>query len=99
MKRAILALMCGAGLCAFAAGLPVKPLTCYEATFRARVAKGPNVEDSPQLVDIVPICACRASVLAVKFAAVQWRFMDAAGKSIPRPKEGASPQTLFFFFF
>ena len=95
MKRAILALICGGGVCAFAASFPVKPLTCYEATFRARVAKGPNVEDSPQLADIVPICASRSSVLGVKFAAVQWRFVNAAGKTIPRPKEGASPQTLF----
>ena len=95
IRKAVLSVILACGLCANGGGFPVQPRTCYEVTFRARVAKGPNVEDSPQLVEVVPICACRASVLGVKFAGVQWRFLDASGKTIPRPHEGASPQTLF----
>ena len=76
-------------------GFPVKPRACYEATFRARVASGPNVEDSPQFVDLVPMCVSRPTVTGERFAAVQWRFLDSTGRQIPRPHEGASPQTLF----
>ena len=95
MKRAILALMCGAGLCAFAAGFPVKPLTCYEATFRVCVVEGMMIEDVPQLRKLMSIAASRSSYLGLGFCRVQWRFADADGKDIPRPYEGAAPQTLF----
>ena len=80
--------------CAFG-GFPVKPRACHEVTFRARVVAGPNVEDSPQFVDLVPMCVSRPAVTGERFAAVQWRFLDSAGRQIPRPHEGASPQTLF----
>lgn len=95
MKEAFLALAAAGSLFAHAAGFPVKPRTCYEATFRTRVVRGPNIEDSPHLVDVMPLCASRATVLGVRFCAVQWRFLDAGGRVIPRPVENASPQTVF----
>ena len=95
MRRAVLLLAALGGMHAQGVGFPVKPRTCYEATFRARVVQGPTLEAAPQLADVVPICVSRATVLGVRFAAVQWGFRDAAGKAIPRPHEGASPQTLF----
>ena len=79
----------------FASSVPVKPRTCYEATFRIRVAKGLTVEDAPQLVEMMPICASRSGFLGIGFSSVQWRFADDAGKIIPRPYEGASPQIIF----
>lgn len=80
---------------AVAGGVSVKPCTRYEATVRARVASGLNVEEYPQFLDVVPVCVSRPTVLAEHFAAVQWRFADGSGKTIARPHEGASPQTLF----
>ena len=96
VKRVVLITAVLGVLCAAGAGFQVKPRTCYEATFRARVAKGPNLDDSPQLVDVMPACVSRSAILGVKFCAVQWKFLDANGKAVPRPHEGASPQTLFF---
>ena len=73
----------------------VKPRTCYEVAYRARVVDGPSVEQSPLIGEILPVCVSRNNVAGVKFAGVQWRFKDAAGRAIARPIEGASPQTLF----
>ena len=95
MMKMLVAVVAMSALGSALGGFPVKPRACYEATFRARVVAGPNVEDFPQLVDLVPMCVSRPTVTGERFAAVQWKFLDAAGRQIPRPHEGASPQTLF----
>lgn len=84
-----------ASLAASAVQFEVKPLACYEVSYKARVVAGPCLEKSPQLAGIAPMCVSRANIAAVAFAGVQWRFKDAKGKVLPRPVEGASPQTLF----
>ena len=73
----------------------VKPRTCYEVAYRVRVVDGPSVEQSPLIGEILPVCVSRNNAAGVKFAGVQWRFKDAAGRTIARPIEGASPQSLF----
>jgi hypothetical protein len=78
-----------------AAEFAVKPRTCYEVSFKARVTRGPCIEKSPQLAAIVPMCVSRPNVTDFIFAGVRWRFFDAKGSVIPRPHEGASAQTLF----
>ena len=96
MTRAafLFAILCGC-LCANGTAFPVKPRTCYEATFRVRVVEGMMIEDVPQLRKLMSIAASRSSYLGLGFCRVQWRFADADGKDIPRPYEGAAPQTLF----
>ena len=78
-----------------AAGFPVKPLSCYEVSFRARVKEGNCIELSPQLAETVPLCVSRNNVLDVKFCGVQWKCTDASGGAVKRPELGASAQTLF----
>lgn len=96
VSRMVLAPFCALGIFALGAQeFAVKPRTCYEVAYRARVVDGPSVELSPLIGEILPVSVSRNNVAGVKFAGVQWRFMDAAGKTIPRPLEGASPQTLF----
>jgi hypothetical protein len=91
-------LFSSAVMCLFfaqAAEFAVKPRACYELSFKARVTRGPCVEKSPQLADIVPMCVSRPNVTSIIFAGVRWRFFNAKGSVIPRPHEGASAQTLF----
>ena len=76
-------------------GFPIKPLSCYEVSFRARVKKGNCIELSPQLAEVVPWCVSRNNILGFKFCGVQWKFTDAFGQTIKRPDLGASAQTLF----
>lgn len=78
-----------------AAGFSVKPLSCYEVSFRARVKEGNCIELSPQLAEMVPLCVSRNNVLGVRFCGVQWKFADASGRTVKRPELGASAQTLF----
>lgn len=95
MKVVAFLLLAVAVFSAQAIDFPVKPRTCYEVTFRARVVKGPDFVKNPQLEDIVPMSVSRFNATAVRFNGVNWKFLDASGKAIRRPHEGASPQTLF----
>ena len=96
ISRMVMILFCVLGILAVSAQeFVVKPRRCYEVAYRARVVDGPSVEQSPLIGEILPVSVSRNIATGVRFAGVQWRFMDAAGKAIPRPLEGASPQTLF----
>jgi hypothetical protein len=95
MKTILLLIGLLCSLCASAVQFEVKPRTCYEVAYRARVVNGPCREMSPQLSEIIPLSVSRFNATAVSFCAVQWRFKNSSGKKISRPHEGASPQTLF----
>jgi len=84
--------------CCLVQGTDIRPGCLYEATFRARIAKGPCLEDYPQLEDVVPMTVSRReAVPGARFPGINWRFRnEKGGKVIHRPYEGASAMTLFF---
>ena len=74
----------------------VRPAAFHEAKFRARVVKGPTLEEYPQLEEMVPLLASHFNNTKVRFASVVWGFRESkGGKSIPRPHLAASPTILF----
>ena len=84
----VAALSCGA--------VEVRPAAFYEAKFRARVVKGPTLEEYPQLEEMVPLVASHFNNTKVRFASVVWGFRESKdGKRIPRPHLAASPTILF----
>ena len=74
---------------------PVTPGRQYALSFRARVATGPVLEDHPDYAELVAITVSRPTISGIRFAAVNWTFLNANGKKIARPYEGSQPITLF----
>ena len=74
----------------------VRPAAFHEARFRARVVKGPTLEEHPQLSDLVPLAASHHNNTGVRFASLTWEFRESKdGARIPRPHMAASPTMLF----
>ena len=57
----------------------VAPRQLYEVSFKARVAKGPTVEESPQYREILRYCDSDPSEAGVPFCSVRWTFLDRKG--------------------
>lgn len=93
-KRVILSCMVAMVVVFSAGAFEVRPRALYEATFRARVVKGPTLEKTPQLREAIALAVSRPSILkGVHFSYVQWWFGE--GPKGARHSNGAAPITLF----
>ena len=93
--RCAIAVVITCATCA-AQGLEVRPSAFYEAKFRARVVKGPTLEEYPQLADLVGLVASHYNSTKVRFASFNWVFREASrARVIPRAHLAASPTMLF----
>jgi hypothetical protein len=76
--------------------IEVRSSALYEASFRARVVKGPTLEKYPQLSDLVGLLVSHYNSTKIPFASFNWAFREVAnGKVIPRANMAASPTILF----
>ena len=80
---------------ASAGRVPVAPGELVEVSFVAAVEKGPVVEDDPALVELLPISTGRPGKTGAKFAAAEWRFLDAAGNRLRHAHVSNDRVTLF----